>query len=402
MNFATIYRSVFSAMGAALVSTAPVHAQDEQPANPEPGDRAPSIELSALLQAPDGAGTDWEALEGKVVVLEFWASWCGGCIAAVPHWNEIVEELAEEDFVFLGISNESREVVDRCIAGVPRRGWVGVDASDKTFMAYRPGGIPHVVVVDRSGIIRAITRADALNVDDLRAIARGEPHALPRKLPIVRKPLTGIDEAPPTERKVEIVPTTTNGNRMIFNEGVFVSEGLPLRIVLTRVYGLPKSRIEFDLPGIEERVDVTVHAPGVERGQMEEYARAALTRELDLVAREVQVEQDVCVLSRVEGSESLAPSTAEAPGLSIRGYHLNATKKPISLLLDHLSRVTGGTTFLDETELDGLYDFEVQFFDAASMKSELAKLGLEYSKTRREVTVTRLEGPEARARAKKD
>src|SRR6202023_3997679 len=75
-------------------------------AHPKIGTPAPPLIFSELLQAPSGARTDWPSLKGKVVVLEFWATWCSPCIASIPHINDLVASLDPARFQLISIDEE--------------------------------------------------------------------------------------------------------------------------------------------------------------------------------------------------------------------------------------------------------------------------------------------------------
>src|SRR3989442_15427936 len=84
---------------AAILSVQATPRRQEQP--PTAGNKAPAIKLEKLLQAPPGASTDWGRLKGKVVVIEFWATWCGPCISEIPHLNQLADQLSNEPIVFV-------------------------------------------------------------------------------------------------------------------------------------------------------------------------------------------------------------------------------------------------------------------------------------------------------------
>src|SRR5712691_10462103 len=70
------------------------------------GDVAPGLEDLKLLQPTAGAATDANALKDSVVVIEFWATWCAPCVAAIPHFNELMEKFKDKPVRFISISNE--------------------------------------------------------------------------------------------------------------------------------------------------------------------------------------------------------------------------------------------------------------------------------------------------------
>jgi thiol-disulfide isomerase/thioredoxin len=135
----------------------------ERPGPVRVGKRAPKFGIEQLLQAPKGMAADWKSLEGKVVVLEFWATWCGPCIVSLPHLNDLVEKFKDKPVQFISVTNENRLVVERFLTERQIRGWIGLDTDNSMMADYGVGSIPHVVVVDKTGTVRAITRPAKLS-----------------------------------------------------------------------------------------------------------------------------------------------------------------------------------------------------------------------------------------------
>src|SRR4030095_15566093 len=76
--------------------------------------------------APEGAGLGWEQLQGKVVVLEFWATWCGPCVATIPHMNELADQFKGEPVQFVALTQEPEKTVAAFLPKTPIHAWVAL------------------------------------------------------------------------------------------------------------------------------------------------------------------------------------------------------------------------------------------------------------------------------------
>src|SRR5215213_4308310 len=127
------------------------------------GAMAPDIKIEQLLQASPGAVADLNSLRGKITVLEFWATWCGPCVKAFKHMNEVAEQVKDKPVQFIAVTDEAdASLIKEFLKDQPVSGWVGLDTDGSVFKAYRVGTRPHTVLIDAAGKIAAITYANKL------------------------------------------------------------------------------------------------------------------------------------------------------------------------------------------------------------------------------------------------
>jgi cytochrome c biogenesis protein CcmG, thiol:disulfide interchange protein DsbE len=98
-----------------------------------------------------------EKLKGKVVMLDFWATWCKPCIAQFPVMREWQAKYGPQGLVIIGMTNHSSQTSEdvRAFLDKHKLPWVvAIDPRDRTHMDYGVSPIPHTFLIDRSGIVR--------------------------------------------------------------------------------------------------------------------------------------------------------------------------------------------------------------------------------------------------------
>ncbi len=139
---------------------------------PKIGDKPPLLQATDLLQAPAGVKMNAESVRGKVVILEFWATWCGPCVASISHLNELAEKFQNKPVQFIAITAENRATVERFLTKRPIKAWVALDTNNAMSKAYGVTAIPHTVVLDMEGKVAAIAFPESLtemHIEDLLA-----------------------------------------------------------------------------------------------------------------------------------------------------------------------------------------------------------------------------------------
>lgn len=103
----------------------------------------------------DDAAPTFDALRGKPVVVEFWATWCGPCVKSVPHLVELHDRYAEDGLTILGIhaqrGSEDRAAIEDFIERMGMAYAVGIDRDGTVMQGYGVSGIPDAFVYSREG-----------------------------------------------------------------------------------------------------------------------------------------------------------------------------------------------------------------------------------------------------------
>jgi len=101
----------------------------------------------------DLQGKSWtlQALRGKVVLVNFWATWCQPCRKEMPDLDALYQRFKDQGFVILGISDEEAGKVEQLLAERRVEYPILLDPGRKVNQLFRIEGIPKSFLYDRNG-----------------------------------------------------------------------------------------------------------------------------------------------------------------------------------------------------------------------------------------------------------
>ena len=365
---------------------------------PEKGTPAPPLDSLQLLQAPSGSRADWTSLKGKVVVLEFWATWCSPCVASLPHLNQLVESLDPAKFQFISIDDEDLKAVQTFLAKKKVDGWVGVDTQGGVIAWYGITSRPTSIIIDGNGKIVAATEIDSVSAADLRAVAEGKSVAFkPVSEIITSNGASDADTATLPLFSVSFNKAAPNAKESTVNHPPTGTDflGNDADGQMTNVFDAFENRYFVKEPLPEGHYDLHMNFVDVPKSVMDSVVQQAVLSGLHLQIQPRIVTKNAYILRATEASKKLLSPSGSTHKVK-RGYWhgiyilMNGSIDDLAYVL-----ATGlETPVINETGINGTFDarFNIAGGDIDSVNAVLKeKLGLELVPGNQQMSITVLE-----------
>ncbi len=365
------------------------------------GDNLPNYQLKSVVNYKTDS-LNFKDAKGKILIIEFWATWCGACIPALQHLDEIKNKFPNDVFV-VGISDDSKErltkFLTKRVVGVP----LASEADMKLNGMFAFNTVPHTIIADKNGKIIAMTSPNEVTEEKIKELIAGKTPNFKLKQEKEFDPQIdyfGVDESTDysiiQKSSIQGFPSFSRRGSGVFKDRRISCVNLMPQSILqlafkksfeSTIVNLPEAKKSFTPENIY-CFDIIVKES--DKANLYKIMQAEATKLFGLKANIEKRVVDVYVLKKV--ADILKESTNKDSDWSAGGGGLKSKNVEMDVLVSFIANVAGKPV-VDETNLKGKYDINFDYAeeDPTSLKKALESLGLKISKEKREVEMLIIE-----------
>jgi len=352
---------------------------------------APDFSIAQVLNAPVPTIKGLPDLKGKVVFVEFWATWCGPCVASIPHMNRLAEAFKGEPVVFIAVTDEPADTINKFLKTHEMKSWIGIDKEKSSLKAFKVEGRPDGYLIGKDGSLLARIFPVYLEEKDVRDALAGNFKPRPIEWAQSRARTMPVEQG---KTLFELRISTAYGKpRMSSGSGKFETQSVPFAASIAQIWDVESDQVLIDTPPLAA-FNITLNTPldGYEQGF--EMLKTAVQSAFGVKIVPERRETDVFILNL-----STAPG-APRPNPGAPEVHLGLMAYGSGRLLGtaEMPRIARALwtsldkPVVDETGLKGVYEFDMQWKEdnLPELDALLAAQGLALVPARREVEYLRV------------
>lgn len=371
------------------------------------GDKVPDLSLSAsLLPGHPEVVVNQASLKqfkGSVVILDFWATWCGPCISAMSKYEKYQQKFGKKLQV-IGITHEAIARIQRFATNRPVGFMLTIDTAAIFRKYFEYHTIPHVVIIDPEGVVRAITHSENVTEKVIEQILHKESVSLPLKADNVAFDMeadyfradSNTREAFVLQPGIEGVGSFSKIGQGVFkgrrvSMHNFTIDGLyrmAYKVSYFRMaYAVDQKEFEYKNPKNRYCLDVIVPDTG---NSVYAKMQEELPKYFDIRARWEKRKMPVYVLKTTGQPLTFKKSGFVNDLYGASSNHFSGEGVRISSLAEYLENFgITGTPVIDETGIEGRYDIQMEWQPEKrdDWKEVFRKAGLQVIKEEREIDV---------------
>ncbi len=345
--------------------------------------------------------------KGKVIILDFWATWCSPCIKSLPEL-ETLQTKYKSDLQVITITSDPAERIEKFLSKKPLKLPIVIDEQRKLATVFPHRTVPHTIVIDKSGTVRAITSSSQITEEIIGKIINGQEVNITEKKDVMdfdpSKPLSGNENftyqitITPFQEGYPSFSTIHTGEGIYKNRRIY-GTNLVAQSLFEIAYQFPvsiRTIVEVkDLNKMEWSKDNAICFELIVPEKLSEQRFEIMKQQLELYFDYKAVTEErlrkVKVLRQVKDSPKnlLTKSSDKTEAYaSYGGKGLSMKKSPISTLAEFLESQVD-IPVVDETNLIEKYDLEIAWYNEnpQQIHQELKKIGLELVSEERKIKV---------------